>query len=189
MFDGRLSRSTLFATLVFAFALFGGILAVREDPALGTEMVAAFQEQVSGGFPSDSGVMLFLTILINNLVACIALFIGGATFGLLPLLVLAMNGLVIGGIFETIRPDRGIIFVLAALLPHGLLEIPSVILSAGLGLLLGEGLIRELVLNDVDVAGVAGGYGRFFVRIVVPLITAAAAVEAFITPHLLQLMS
>ena len=116
----RSSRPSL-----FAFALAGGILAVRQDPALGQEILAGFRDQVAGEILSDTSGVLFLKIFLNNLVACIALFLGGATFGLLPLLVIASNGLVIGGIIETIRGEKGTGFVLAAILPHGVLEIPA----------------------------------------------------------------
>lgn len=189
MFNGRLSRSTLFATVLFAFALGGGILAVRQDPAFGQELLAGFRDQVAGEILSDQSWILFLKIFLNNLVACIALFVGGATFGVLPLLVLASNGLVIGGILETIRGDQGTQFVLAAILPHGVLEIPAFLVSAGLGLLLAEALGRELLQGEGDAADEALRHGRLFVRYVVPFVAVAAAIEAFITPHIIQLMS
>ncbi len=140
MFDRRLSRSTLFATALFALALAGGILAVRQDPAFGQQLLAGFRDQVAGQILSDAPWELFLKIFLNNLVACIALFLGGASFGLVPLLVIASNGLVIGAIIETVRGEKGIAFILAGILPHGVLEIPAVLVSAGLGLLLAEAL-------------------------------------------------
>ena len=170
MFDRRLWRSTLFATVLFAFALAGGILAVRQDPALGQELLAGFRDQVAGEILSDTSGVLFLKIFLNNLVACIALFLGGASFGLLPLLVLASNGLVIGGIIETIRGEKGTGFILAAILPHGVLEIPAFLISAGLGFLLAEALGRELLRSEGDAAGEALGHGRLFVRYVVPFV-------------------
>jgi stage II sporulation protein M len=189
MFDRRLSRSTLFATALFALALAGGILAVRQDPALGQQLVAGFRDQVAGEILSDAPWELFLKIFLNNLVACIALFLGGASFGLVPLLVIASNGLVIGAIIETVRGEKGIGFIVAGILPHGVLEIPAVLVSAGLGLLLAEALGRELLRGDEDAAAEALGHGRLFIRYVVPFVALAAAVEAFITPHIIQLLS
>jgi stage II sporulation protein M len=189
MFDRRLSRSTLFASALFGLALAGGILAVRQDPAFGLQLVAGFRDQVAGEILSDAPWELFLKIFLNNLVACIALFLGGASFGLVPLLVIASNGLVIGAIIETVRGEKGIGFILAGILPHGVLEIPAVLVSAGLGLLMAEALGRELLRSDGDAATEALGQGRLFVRYVVPFVALAAAVEAFITPHIIQLMS
>jgi len=189
MFDRRLSRSFLFATVLFALALSGGILATRQDPAFGEQLLASFRDQVAGDIFSDSPGVLFLKIFLNNLTACIALFLGGATFGLVPLLVISSNGLVIGGIIETVRGEKGLGFILAGILPHGVLEIPAVLVSAGLGLLLAEALGRELLRNEGDAAAEALGYGRLFVRYVVPFVLLAAAVEAFITPQIIQLMS
>jgi stage II sporulation protein M len=189
MFDRRLARSTLFATALFALALVGGVLAVRQDPAFGEQLLAGFRDQLGSEILSDSPLVLFLKIFLNNLVACIALFLGGATFGLLPLLVLASNGLVIGGVLETIRGEKGTGFVLAAILPHGVFEIPAFLISAGLGLLLAEALGRELLRGEGDAAAEALGYGRLFLRYVVSFVAVAAAVEAFITPHIIELMS
>ena len=107
----------------------------------------------------------------------------------MPLLVIASNGLVIGAIIETVRGEKGIGFILAGILPHGVLEIPAVLVSAGLGLLLAEALGRELFRGDGDAAAEALGHGRRFVRYVVPFVALAAAVEAFITPHIIQLLS
>ncbi len=189
MFDRRLSRAALFSTALFALALAGGILAVRQDPTFGQELLAGFRDQVAGQVLSDHAVVLFLKIFLNNLVACLALFLGGATFGLVPLLVLASNGLVIGGIIEVVRGEKGTGFILAAILPHGVLEIPAFLISAGLGFLLAEALARELVRGEGDTADEAFGYGRLFLQYVLPFVTAAAAVEAFITPHIIQLIS
>lgn len=189
MFDRRLARSTLFAAALFALALVGGVLAVRLDPAVGEQLLETFQEQVAGEILSSAPWVLFLKIFLNNLVACIALFLGGASFGIVPLLVIASNGLAIGGIIETIRSEKGMGFILAGTLPHGVLEIPAVLVSAGLGLLLAEALGREILRGEGDAAGEAHGYGRLFVIYVVPFVALAAVVEAFITPHIIQLLS
>lgn len=189
MFERKLWRGTLFATVLFALALAGGILIVRQDPAFGEQLLAGFRDQVAGEILSDTPWILFLKIFLNNLVACIALFLGGATFGLVPLFVIASNGFVIGGIIETVRGEKGVEFILAGILPHGVIEIPMVLVSAGLGFLLAESLVRELLRGEGDTAAEALGYGRIFVRYVVPFVALAAAVEAFITPQIIQLLS
>ncbi len=189
MFDRRLSRSFLFATALFVLAFAGGVLAARQDPAFGQQLLAGLRDQVAGEVLSDVPGVLFLKIFLNNLVACLALFLGGATFGVVSLLVIASNGLVLGGIFETIRSEKGIGFLLAGTLPHGVLEIPAVLVSAGLGLLLADALGRELLRGEGDAAAEALGYGRLFVRYVIPFVVLAAAVEAFITPQIIQLLS
>lgn len=189
MFDRLLSRSVTFSAVLFVLAVLGGILAVRQDPVFGQELLTGFRDQVALQVLSDHQVVLFFKIFANNLVACIALFIGGATFGLLPLLVLASNGLVIGGIVEVVRQEKGTGFILASILPHGILEIPAFLISAGLGFLLAEALTRELLHDEGDAASEALDQGRLFIRYVVPFLIVAAAVEAFITPHIIQLIS
>ncbi|KAF5036960.1 Stage II sporulation protein M [anaerobic digester metagenome] len=189
MFDRLLSRSVIFSTVLFVLAVLGGVLAVRQDPSFGHDLLSGFRDQVALQVLSDHPIVLFVKIFANNLVACVALFIGGATFGVLPLLVLASNGLVIGGIVEMVRQEKGTGFIIASILPHGILEIPAFLISAGLGLLLAEALIRELLHDEGDAAGEALEHGRIFARYVVPFLIVAAAVEAFITPHIIQLIS
>jgi stage II sporulation protein M len=189
MFEGRLTRSSLFSMALFVFALVGGVLIVRQDPAFGQELLLGFRDQVAGQVLSDNTAVLFLKIFLNNAVACAALFLGGATLGIVPLLVLASNGLVIGGIMEVVRQEKGTAYILAALVPHGILEVPAFLVSASLGFLLAEAMARELLGGTGDTAEEALDHGRCFVRYVIPLIALAAAVEAFITPHILQLIS
>jgi stage II sporulation protein M len=61
---------------------------------------------------------LAVFLFLNNLQACILLFLGGATFGLLTLFIIASNGIIIGGIVEIVREERGLLYVAAAILPQ-----------------------------------------------------------------------
>ena len=82
-------------------------------------------------------------LFANNLEACILLFLGGASFGILTVLILSLNGIVIGAITEIISHGHSAIFIAAAILPHGIFEIPAFILAAALGFLMAQSLIAE----------------------------------------------
>ena len=47
MFDRLLSRSLTFSAVLFVLAVMGGVLAVRQDPAFGHELLAGFRDQVA----------------------------------------------------------------------------------------------------------------------------------------------
>ena len=74
-----------------------------------------------------------LKIFANNLEACILLFLGGATFGILTLVILSLNGIVIGAVTEIISKGHSAIFIAAAIVPHGIFEVPAFIIASALG--------------------------------------------------------
>lgn len=188
MFEKPLLRAAGIAVLVFVVSLGLGIAAVAQDPAIGEEMLQVFQEQVASELADDSPLVLFVKIFANNLGACILLFLGGASLGALTILILGLNGLLIGSIIELVRQQQGIVFIAAALIPHGIFEIPSFIVAGALGILLGQALAAEWQ-GEGDAAETASHLGKTFVKIVVPLLAVAAVTEAFITPAILRLIA
>ena len=79
-------------------------------------------------------------------------------------------------------------FVAAAIVPHGIFEIPAFILAGAFGILLAQSLIAEWY-GSGDTAADARGYGKLFVTVVLPLLATAAVVEAFITPVVIHLVA
>ena len=80
---------------------------------------------------------LFFVILLNNSAKSFAVLLAGILFGLVPLLAVATNGYILGVAY--LFASRGVGYVQAAktILPHGVLEIPAVLLAAAYGLWLG----------------------------------------------------
>lgn len=174
--------------LIFLAGCTGGYLASQADPAFGEALVTLFQDMVTKEIMSDEPPLLALQLFLNNLEACILLFLGGATFGLLTLFVLSFNGIIIGGILEVVRGKTDDVVMVAAIVPHGIFELPAVIVSAALGLMLSRALMLEFT-GQGDAAAQAASLGRLFVRYVIPFIAFAACIEAFITPAVLQMVT
>jgi stage II sporulation protein M len=89
---------------------------------------------------------------------------------------------------EIVHKDHSVAFVVAAILPHGVFEIPAFIISGALGIVLAQSLISEWY-NGTDTAEDARKSGRIFIRYVLPLIAIAAFIEAFITPVIIHLVA
>ena len=104
------------------------------------------------------------------------------------MLILSANGLLIGVVTELVRSQQGALYVVAALVPHGIFEIPAVLISGGLGFLLARALIAEWH-GAADAAAEARSLARLFLRVVIPLLAVAAVVEAFITPAILSMIT
>ncbi len=180
--------AAIFAMAAFLLTAVAGAAIVSGSPETGRQFIQIVRDEILGKVDAHDPPALAVFIFANNLQACILLFLGGATFGLLTLFIIAANGIIIGGIMELVRAERGLLYVTAAVLPHGIFEIPSFIISASLGFILGAALHAEW-RGGGDSAATAGGHARTFLLVVVPLVAIAAIIEAFITPQIIQLVS
>ena len=176
------------AILAFLLTAIAGVAVVIHSPSTGKEFIQIVQEEVMGKINTQEPLSLAVFIFANNLQACILLFLGGVTLGLLTLFIIASNGVIIGGIMELAREEKGLIFVAAAILPHGIFEIPSFIISASLGFVLGTAVLAEWH-GEGDAGETARAQARTFLLVVVPLVAIAAFIEAFITPQIIHLVS
>jgi len=188
MSENSLTNETIFAAVLFAVSIAIGVGFVILNPEFGGEVLSLFNEQVVGQILSDSLAVLAFKIFLNNLSTCLLLFLGGASLGLVTMLILSANGLLIGVVTELVRSQQGALYVVAALVPHGIFEIPAVLISGGLGFLLARALIAEWH-GAGDAAAEALSLARLFLRVVIPLLAVAAVVEAFITPAILSMIT
>ena len=186
--DLTLRTAAVFAILAFLITSIAGIAVVINSPSTGSQFIQIVQDQVIGKVDARDPLSLAVFIFANNLQACILLFLGGVTLGLLTLFIIASNGVIIGGIMELAREERGLLFVAAAILPHGIFEIPSFIISASLGFVLGTAVLAEWH-GEGDAGETARAQARTFLLVVVPLVAIAAFIEAFITPQIIHLVS
>jgi stage II sporulation protein M len=188
-----MSNSPLTNAIIITFLLFCATLTVGwvgsvQNPAVGENLMKLFEKEVAGQIMSDNPFDIFIKLFINNFEACVLLFLGGASFGILTIFIMSLNGIVIGAIMEIIHKDHSWIFISAALVPHGIFEIPAFIISGALGILLAQSLIAEWY-GGADTAEEAQKLARIFVIYVLPLVVIAACVEAFITPVIIQLVT
>jgi stage II sporulation protein M len=178
----------LAATLViFSVGIVAGYaVAASGDPAA-DRLLETIMDGVFSQILGDNPAMLAVKIFLNNLQACVLLFLGGATFGLLTFFILFSNGIVIGLFADQIAEKVGPLGLLAGLAPHGIFELPAIFIAAALGLSLARSLLAD-ARGRGDAAADAARLGGLFLRIVVPLLAVAAVIEAFITPALLQIV-
>lgn len=94
-----------------------------------------------------AGLNLFQTItkiFSNNFMASIYSIFLGLGFGIMPLFNSVLNGYLIGFVGNAAVAEGGF-KVLLNLIPHGLFEIPAILISIGLGLFLGESFIKNVL--------------------------------------------
>lgn len=125
-------------------------------------------------------------LITSNLVAMgMGVALGAVPFLFLPLLPLLLNSLligVLGGALQTSGLSAGYFFIAVA--PHGIFEIPALLIAYSLGfclcLTLAGNIIRSRRARSLR--GTLMGIARTFVLIVTPLTIVAGLVEAYVTP-------
>jgi stage II sporulation protein M len=119
---------------------------------------------------------MFAAILSNNVVASFLFMASGILGGVPPLMFMAFNGFFIGYISWNAAQVQGLAFVFATILPHGIVEIPTILLSASMGVGLGYSVIHRLLRREGLQKYVTTSLSIFIKRII-PLLVFAAGVE------------
>tara|TARA_Y100000310_G_C20701337_1_gene830226 strand:+ start:829 stop:1443 length:615 start_codon:yes stop_codon:yes gene_type:complete len=119
-------------------------------------------------------------ILLNNLQASLVGMVFGIIFGIIPLIVGVINGYVLG--FVSIKTvSMGGFSILWRLLPHGIFELPAVVISLGLGLKLGMFLFMYRGRDKAKefLRWLKNSF-KAFVFIIIPLLVIAAIIEGLL---------
>lgn len=127
-----------------------------------------------------------LLIFRNNFFAALLAMFLGVIFGLIPLLAVALNFFILGFLWAVFSfgqhlpgQNWGVLLFFASVLPHGILEIPALLLASAFGWKLGFSWKR---------------FGRSFMEnlqllpLVVILLFLAALVEIFVSGHLVSFL-
>jgi len=188
MSDSIITDAIIVTFLLFCTTLVVGWVGTAQNPAIGQDLLKVFEKDVAGEILGKNSFDIFERLFTNNLEACILLFLGGASFGILTIFIMSLNGIVIGAIMEIVHQDHSALFVAAAIVPHGIFEIPAFIISGALGILLAQSMIAEWY-GTGDSAADAAQFFRTFIVYVLPLVLTAAFVESFITPVVIHLVA
>ncbi|AKG90791.1 putative membrane protein [Geoglobus ahangari] len=174
-------RSLAIVTLLFVISLLAGYAYTMLD-AKGSE------EVVNSTFSSFDFVRnlehyeIFLFIFMNNSLKSFMAMVLGIAFGIVPVLFVILNGVIIGLVVGVIGVEFGVLKTAMMLVPHGILEIPAVLLSCAYGLEIGYQALRRFRGEDVDLNSVLMAYIKRFVMLPLPMLLIAALVETYITP-------
>lgn len=130
---------------------------------------------------------LELTALIffNNSLKAFLTILSGLIFGLGPLIFLTINGSLLGMVIKGAVAQHGVVTAVLSLLPHGILELPSIIVSAALGFRLGIVVFQKILRKDVRIKQEIKLNLLLFAAIILPVLLVAAFVEVFITSLLI----
>jgi uncharacterized membrane protein SpoIIM required for sporulation/ABC-type transport system involved in multi-copper enzyme maturation permease subunit len=161
--------------------------------SLKPEQVADFQARLVrvGDLSELDGVLTAPSLFLHNLQATLLMaFFGMFSFGVLGVILYLVNTSIIGGLlglFKLLNDVPVSILVVAGILPHGIFEIPALILSCAAVLHIGLVLVTPQAgrtVGEVLIEALAD-WARVVIGLVIPLLLAAAVIEAMFTPQLL----
>ena len=163
----------LIAGLLFmASAVIGFIF-----PVFLIDYITSFMEQIAGLTDGMGFFRLFLFILGNNLKTTFIVILSGILAGVSPILLAVFNGYVLGFIAGKAVGALGT-SVLLRLLPHGIFEIPALILSLGVGLRLGMFIFKKRGKRKKELIHSFVNSLKVFFYIILPLLVIAAIIES-----------
>lgn len=142
--------------------------------------VSRIAERLAGMSPLSQAVYIFG----NNLRVAVVMLIGAFFLGALPPIVLISNGLLIG-LFAANLPAAGALSAsrfLLGLIPHGVFEIPAVLLNAMMGLRIAREIWRSILGRGSQGLREAVRQAVTLLPAVVVLLIIAAGMETYVSP-------
>jgi stage II sporulation protein M len=155
------------------------LMTLLEETSL--PMLQELGEQVFGGHPLRGAAILFL----HNLRASLQVIVLGILLGLLPLLSAIANGAILGAVGFSLAQEgiTPLPYLLAGILPHGVLELPAFLLSVAFGLKLGYHVVFPLpgLKRSQSLGKIFREIGAAL-PMIFALLAVAALLEVFVTP-------
>jgi stage II sporulation protein M len=165
----RLRRAFALVTLLYTIGFIVGILYPWK------RLISLLTSGITN--PWEHGpLMAAIIIYLHNVVASLVLYALSIIY--IGLAGVAFNGYVLALVSEYALQEKGftILQLIATLLPHGVIEIPAMLLASAAGL---------LTFHEARRRGLKGLYkGLVVLLIAILLLAPAAFIEAFITPQI-----
>lgn len=127
-------------------------------------------------------LLIMMIIFLKNLLACTVSVLLGLGLALMPLMVVTSNGFLLGIVSYGVLQKEGLLYLMAGILPHGIVELPVVLLSIAVGFRLGYLVALSIFGEKVNLAEETRMAVRLLFLRFMPLLLLAAFIETFITP-------
>jgi len=159
----------------------GYFLSLGYQPGHGNSLLARL--------PFPALPALGIDIFLNNWLVSIATGLSGLGFAAPSFLTIMFNGFILGILLApTLSPS--LTMFLAAILPHGIIEIPAFVLSGSAGIRLGYAALKARIHPGLESGEYLAKTLRLTVYVVIglaPLFLVAGLIEADITPIIMRM--
>ena len=174
------------AIFLFGMGLVLGLATPGGITSLPAEDIAAIEGLADLLTPLPQ--LSFLAIIfIKNVSALLISFALSPIFCLVPVIALTFNGWFLGLVSTTVIQEKSLGYLLAGLLPHGIFEVPALIIGEAVALNFGTAVIltlfkkerRNLLLPNLR-------QNLRYLMVALALLLPAAIIEAYVTPLFLD---
>jgi len=179
----------LIAVGLFVVGIVAGLVISATMPAgivgLFSEELSALEElgTIFSPFQATTAIFIFL----KNVSALLFSFIFSPILCLLPVLALVLNGSLLSFISVIVVQEESLGFILAGLLPHGIFEIPALIIGEAAALSFGAMVIIALISRKRRNRLLPNLKQNLrYLLLAFALLVPAAIIETFVTPLFLQ---
>lgn len=188
----RKNLMSLFTILLLCFigvTILGAVALVSQK-----EVVLSFMREITEVFENsevmEDNMIHYFPLLFNNLrVGGLCILLGLVPFLFIPVIILLVNALVLSFVAAfSLNTEIGIGFFLLGIIPHGIFEIPAIVLGATTGLTICR-YLTGLILGrrtGAEMKDALSGAVHVFVFLITPLFILAAVIETYFTPLLIS---
>lgn len=190
-FSRNLKRLFFIYLMLFVTLVVFNVVLFQNNP----EVTNAYYEEIKAVFDQknmadSSGFDLYLLIFVNNVRAGgITILTGFIPFLFIPIFSFLSNVMILGVVGAVFQVNGiGLLPFFAGILPHGVLEIPGLVLGTILGIHICQKLTKVVLRRGAPGEFKQAVFGalRIFLLWMVPLFAIASAIETFLTPLLLN---
>lgn len=191
--DGSLREELKTTALAFLILTVIGFAGAYLFPAVFEGILSSFAQMVEElDAENSSNAELFVTLFANNVVAsALSMLYGVIPFLYLSAISLGTNALLIGAFGALCQQNGfGLFRYFVGIAPHGIFELPALVIACALGLLLcktGTARLRRRGEACRFLPRLRDCF-RAFLILVLPLLLLAALTETYLTPLLLNLV-
>lgn len=186
-------KQILYSFIFFILSASIGVVSAKYDDTflrliLGDGYVNMTNENIAKGDPfgvykKQGELEMFFHIASNNIWVTLLTVVSGALFSIGPVFMMLRNGIMLGA-FEYYFFSKGLgTQSILVIWIHGTLEILSIIIAGGAGLVLGHGLLFPKTFTRLAAFRNSAKDATKIAIGIIPIILLAAFFESFITRH------
>ena len=172
----------ILASIIFIAFIAVGFIIPEETTA---EVVEELAETIQLLESLDS-ISLIMVIFLNNAIKCLLVILLGIVIGLPPAMFICFNAVTIGMLVAAFGPELGYDTIVASLLPHGIIEIPVLVLSVAFGLSIGAEVWKFIIRQKSAVKEQLKYCLMFYAKWLILALLIAAIIEVVITPLIIS---
>ncbi len=183
-----IKKCTVLVTAIFLVSAISGYMYAASNPFESAMVLQELSDELGWITDLDPVLILFVIFLNNAIKSFLAIVFG--VLVIVPTMFIMFNGYILGIVMcESVRIE-GPLYVAAAILPHGIIELPMVIGSAALGTRIGMMVLLRISgkISTKEILSALKWSISYYFRWILPLLFVAAVIETFITPAVMRIL-